>query len=63
MGDHHAPDIAQEAHENVLRAAGCLLDDEALEYRRPLPEPRSGYYEGVMVDDRLGVQGKRGAGS
>ena len=46
MGDHHAPDIAQEAHENVLRAAGCLRHDEELEYRRPLPEPRSVYYDG-----------------
>jgi len=46
MGDHHTPDIAQEAHENVLRAAGCLRHDEALEYRRPIPETRSGYYDG-----------------
>ena len=56
MGDHHAPYLAQEAHCNVLRAAGCLRDDETLEYRKPLPRVPAGYFEGLMQDDRLGVQ-------
>merc|ERR1712194_694627 len=53
---HHAPDVAQEAHEGVLRRAGCLRWDEALEYKNVFPRGPSNYYEGVMIDDRVGVQ-------
>lgn len=41
LGDHHAPDIAQESHVNAVRGAGCMRDDEALEYRRKVPENES----------------------
>ena len=53
---HHAPDVAQEAHENVLKDAGCLKASETLEYRSKWPLAPHGYVEGVMIDDRVGVQ-------
>ena len=56
MGDHAAVDIAQESHVNVLKAFGGMVDEETLSYRKPLPLSRTGYYEGVMIDDHLGVQ-------
>lgn len=56
MGDHAAVDIAQESHVNLLRAFGGMKDQETLSYRRPLPVTTSGFYEGVMIDDHLGVQ-------
>lgn len=56
MGDHAAVDIAQESHTNLLRAFGGMKKEETLYYRKPLPVPPSKYYEGVMIDDHLGVQ-------
>ena len=56
MGDHAAVDIAQESHVNLLKAFGGMKTEESLNYRKPLPIPVSGYYEGVMIDDHLGVQ-------
>ena len=56
MGDHAAVDIAQESHVNLLRAFGGMKNPETLSYRRPLPVTTSGFYEGVMIDDHLGVQ-------
>ncbi|CAE7290791.1 unnamed protein product, partial [Symbiodinium sp. CCMP2592] len=56
MGDHAAVDIAQESHVNLLRAFGSMRDEETLRYREPVPYPRSGYVEGIMIDDHLGVQ-------
>ena len=56
MGDRAAVDIAQESHVNLLRAFGGMKNPETLSYRRPLPVTTSGFYEGVMIDDHLGVQ-------
>lgn len=56
VGDHDAPDIAQDSHVNALRAVGCMKADETLEYRKKVPYYASGFYEGVMIDDRVGVQ-------
>lgn len=56
VGDRHAPDIAQESHVNALRAVCCMRDGEALEYRKKLPYNERRLYEGVMIDDRVGVQ-------
>ena len=56
MGDHAAVDIAQESHVNVLRTFGGMQDSETLSYRKPLPLSTTGFYEGVMIDDHLGVQ-------
>ena len=56
MGDHAAPDIATAAHEGVIRWKGGLRPQEQLFYRCPLPSAPDGFYEGVVVDDHLGVQ-------
>ena len=56
MGDHAAVDIAQESHVNLLRSFGGMRDEETMMYRRPLPYPPTGYYEGIMIDDHLGIQ-------
>ena len=56
MGDHVAVDIAQESHVNLLKSFGAMRDDESLSYRSPLPRPVSGFFEGVMIDDHLGLQ-------
>lgn len=56
MGDHAAVDIAQEAHTNLLRRFGAMRVEEVMNYRKPLPCPKSGFYEGIMIDDHLGVQ-------
>lgn len=56
MGDHAAVDIAQESHVNVLRSFGGMRDSETLNYRKPLPLTQTGFYEGVMIDDHLGLQ-------
>ena len=56
MGDHAAVDIAQESHVNLIKTFGGLLDDEMMIYRRRLLVPVSRFYEGVMIDDHLGVQ-------
>ena len=56
MGDHAAVDIAQESHVNLFRTYGGLVEGEILRYRNPLPDPPSKFYEGVMIDDHLGLQ-------
>ena len=56
MGDHAAVDIAQESHVNLLKAFGAMREAEVLKYRLPVPNPTSGFYEGIMIDDHLGVQ-------
>ena len=56
MGDHGAVDIAQESHVNLLKAHGALEDSETLDYKKPIPVSRSGFYEGIMIDDHLGIQ-------
>ena len=56
MGDHAAVDIAQESHVNLLRAFGDMRKNEVLRYRDPVPYPESGFVEGVMIDDHLGLQ-------
>ena len=55
MGDHHAPDLAQQAHVNVLRRGGLMKDSERFEYRRLFPPSKSDFVEGLMMDDRVGV--------
>ena len=56
MGDRAAVDIAQESHTNLLRTYGGMAEGEVLRYRHPLPAPTSRFYEGIMIDDHLGVQ-------
>ena len=33
-----------------------MKDDEVLNYKKPMPCPKSNFYEGIMIDDHLGVQ-------
>ena len=56
MGDHAAVDIAQESHVNLLRSFGAMKEGETLRYRDPVPHPPSGFVEGIMIDDHLGLQ-------
>ena len=56
MGDHAAVDIAQESHVNLIRTYGGMRSNETLTYRKPVPNTPEGFYEGIMIDDHLGVQ-------
>ena len=56
MGDHNAVDWAQELHCNLLKASGLLLPRHVLIYPHALPRNSERYFEGVMIDDRVGVQ-------
>ena len=56
MGDHNAVDWAQEMHLSLLQRAGLMLPENLLVYPRSIPRNLSGYYEGVMIDDRVGLQ-------
>ena len=55
MGDALAVEIAQQSHLNLLRLrAGCMLPEECLQYRRPIP--RGPFYELLTIDDHIGLQ-------
>ena len=56
MGDHNAVDLAQEIHFNVLSQAGQFQPQHLITYPAPLPVNSDGYFEGVMIDDRVGLQ-------
>ena len=56
MGDHNAVDWAQEIHINILKGAGLLSSSHVMRYKHPLPVNDEDYYEGVMIDDRVGLQ-------
>ena len=57
MGDHNAVDIAEEAHVNLLAARGGLMRREhMLMYPGLLPRNNELFWEGVVIDDRVGVQ-------
>ena len=49
MGDHAAVDIAQESHVNLLRSFGAMAEGEVLRYRDPVPNPSSGFFEGIIL--------------
>lgn len=55
MGDALAVEIAQQSHMNLLKnRAGCMRDEECLQYRRPIP--RAPFYELLTIDDHIGLQ-------
>lgn len=55
MGDSHAVEIAQGSHYALLQMeAGCMLESETLEYRKPIP--RGDFFELLSIDDHIGVQ-------
>ena len=56
MGDHNAVDWAQEIHANLLRSVDLLSSDHLSRYRHPIPVNDHDYYEGVMIDFRIGLQ-------
>ena len=56
MGDQAAADIATESHGNVVKASGGLRREERLIYRNAIPLSPHEYYEGIIVDDRMGMQ-------
>ena len=56
MGDHNAVDLAEEMHFNILTDAELLQPQHLMVYPSSLPVNDDGYYEGVMIDDRIGLQ-------
>ncbi|CAE8616972.1 unnamed protein product [Polarella glacialis] len=56
MGDHLAVDFAQAAHLRVLRSRGGMCETESLRYDRLFPASRRDIYEGVIIDDHLGIE-------
>eukprot|EP00974_Lingulodinium_polyedra_P113098 10947168-Lingulodinium_polyedra.AAC.1 len=55
MGDNLAVEIANSAHEGVLkRLAGGLREDEQIVHRSPFP--RGPFYEMLNIDDHTGLQ-------
>ena len=56
MGDHNAVDLAQEMHFNALSQAGQFQPQHLITYPYPIPFNSDGYFEGVMIDDRVGLQ-------
>ena len=49
-------DIAQEFHCTALSEHGLLRREHLLIYPRPIPRNRQGYWKGVTIDDRVGLQ-------
>ena len=56
MGDHWAPLIAQEAHENLLKSFDALRPDEHLKFGEILPRGNLGHFSGVCIDDKVNLQ-------
>ena len=56
MGDLNAVDLAEEMHVGVLRSTGGMQECHTLIYPKPLPYNVDGFYEGVMIDDHVGLQ-------
>ena len=54
MGDLDVVDVAQEVHEQVLRAAGTLLASEVMRCSEPVPAGNT--WERVYVDGHLVLQ-------
>ena len=56
MGDHWAPTVAQESHENLLMAFGALTKDEHLRLGHILPRSPLGHFSGICVDDKVNLR-------
>eukprot|EP00969_Alexandrium_andersonii_P251975 11137106-Alexandrium_andersonii.AAC.1 len=55
MGGNLAVEIANSAHEGVLKKlCGALRPDEQIIYKRPFP--RGPFYEMLNIDDHTGFQ-------
>ena len=55
MGDHNAVDNAQEFHCNIRKDYGLLTPAHTLIYPGCIPVNEDQYYEGVIIDDRAGI--------
>jgi hypothetical protein len=51
MGDTNAVDFGQTIHENLLRQAGALVEEDTLRYGLPMPE--GDLLQGVYLNDFL----------
>lgn len=50
MGDSHAVEIAQGSHYALLQMeAGCMLESETLEYRKPIPGAISSSFSALTI--------------
>ena len=56
MGDLNAVDLAEELHVGVLQDSGGMQDQHTMIYPKPLPYNLEGFFEGVMIDDHVGIQ-------
>ena len=61
MGDNLAVEVAQSAHEGLLRSVGALEPSERVVARRPLP--RGPFYEMLNIDDHTGLMRVSHAGT
>ena len=56
MGDLNAVDLAEEMHVGVLQDSGSMQAQQTMIYPKPLPYNLEGFFEGVMIDDHVGIQ-------
>ena len=49
-------DIAEDVHVNVLKSGGLMREEHALIYPGLVPRNPELYWEGVMIDDRVGIR-------
>lgn len=56
MGDHWAPTIAQESHENLLSHFDALRPEEHIRFGQLFPRAPLGHVSGVCVDDKVNIQ-------
>ena len=56
LGDFNAVDIAQELHINVVKISGWMQRESTFVHPKPVPFNESGFFQGIMIDYRVGVQ-------
>ena len=56
LGDLNAVDLAEEMHVGVLKDSGGMQAQHTMIYPKPLPYNLEGFFEGVMIDDHVGLQ-------
>ena len=56
MGDHWAPTVAQESHENLLQHFDALRPEEHLRFGQLFPRAPLGHVSGICVDDKVNIQ-------
>ena len=61
MGDFNAVDLAREMHTGVIKSGGGMRPEHTLRYPKGVPFNPDKFYEGVMIDDHVGVQVVKGS--